>query len=183
MSKFDWIIPFFRLRHLIHKGSCEQNISRTAWTRIMIFGSQIVSNVIYRQNYVHIWLNYLPFLTLTFCVVKQPCEQNIWRTTWAGIMKSGIQFGYMMCMTWLTFHKLLSKFEWNILLFRLRHLTHKEPCKNISGERLELGSCNLAHRLCLRSRWSDELLAKILWIYDWITVKLFNFAAINYCVL
>ena len=72
---------------------------------------------------MNIWLNYLPFLTLAFCVVKQTCEQNIWRTAWARIMKSGIQFGYMMLMTWWNCHKILSKFNWITPLFRLRHLT------------------------------------------------------------
>ena len=42
---------------------------------------------------LNIWLNYLPFPTLSFCVVKQ---QNMWRTAWARIMISGLQFGYMM---------------------------------------------------------------------------------------
>ena len=32
------------------------------------------------QNSVNIYLNYLPFPTLAFRVVKQPCEQNILRT-------------------------------------------------------------------------------------------------------
>ena len=36
---------FIRLRDLTLKGPCEQNISRTAWARIMIFGSQIMSKV------------------------------------------------------------------------------------------------------------------------------------------
>ena len=61
--------------------------SRTAWARLKIFGSQIVSIVIYVddlinfwQNSVNIWMNYLPFLTLSFYVVKWHCEQNIWRT-------------------------------------------------------------------------------------------------------
>ena len=48
------------------------------------------------HNSETIWLIYLPFPTLAFCVVKQPCEQNIWRTTWARIMISGEQFGYIM---------------------------------------------------------------------------------------
>ena len=48
------------------------------------------------QTSLNIWLNYLPFPTLSFCVVKQPCKQNIFRTAWARIMISGIQFEYMM---------------------------------------------------------------------------------------
>ena len=48
------------------------------------------------QNFVNIWLNYLPFPTLVFCIVTQPCEQNIWITPWARIMLSDIQFEYMM---------------------------------------------------------------------------------------
>ena len=40
--------PFFdifRHTHCKLMEPCEQNISRTAWARIMIFGSQIVSKV------------------------------------------------------------------------------------------------------------------------------------------
>ena len=29
------------------------------------------------QNSVNIWLNYVPFPTLAFCIVKQPCEHSI----------------------------------------------------------------------------------------------------------
>ena len=49
---------------------CQQNIWRTAWARIIIFGSQIVL-INFEQNSINIWLNYLPFLTLAFCIVKQ----------------------------------------------------------------------------------------------------------------
>ena len=34
---FYWIIPLFILRHLTHKEPCQQNIWRTAWSKIMIF--------------------------------------------------------------------------------------------------------------------------------------------------
>ena len=38
---------------------------------------QGVDNMIsFRQNSVNIWLNYVPFLTLAFCIIMQPCEQN-----------------------------------------------------------------------------------------------------------
>ena len=32
-------------------------------------------------------------------------------------------------MTWLTFHKLLSVFDWIVPIFRLRHLTQQGPCE------------------------------------------------------
>ena len=58
---------------------------------------QAVDGLIYfGQNSVNILLNYLPFPTLSFCIVKQPCEQNIWKTSSARIMISGIQSGHMM---------------------------------------------------------------------------------------
>ena len=103
LSTFDWIIPLFRLWHWTHKGPCEQNIWSTPWARIMIF-CMLHADCILRendlinfgQNYLHNWLDYLPFPTLVFCVVKQPCEQNILRTTWTRIMISGVQFGYIM---------------------------------------------------------------------------------------
>ena len=90
----------FRLSHCKSMEHCEQNISRTAWARVMIFGSHIVQYVDdlinVRQNSLNIWLNYLPFPIFVMSVVKQPCEQNIWITAWARIIIPGIQFGYMM---------------------------------------------------------------------------------------
>ena len=110
LSIFDWIIPLFRLRHLTHKGPCEQNIwRRTPWARYTdcIQGVDDLLNV--WRNSVNIWLNYLPFPILAFCTVKQPCEQNIWRTTWARIMISGILFGTWCRWVWDDFSRLMTK--------------------------------------------------------------------------
>ena len=94
----------------------------------------------------------LPFPTSAFFIVKQLCTQNIWRTTWARIMISGIQFGYRVLMTWLTFHKILQIFDWIIPFFRLRHFPIKDLVKKIhvSGELLRLRSWYLVYALCLR---------------------------------
>ena len=39
----------------------------------------VVDMINFWQNSVN-WLNYLPFLTLAFCVVNQPCQQNMLRS-------------------------------------------------------------------------------------------------------
>ena len=39
------LFPFSYLGIVTHKGHCEQNIWRTAWARVVIFGSQIMSKV------------------------------------------------------------------------------------------------------------------------------------------
>ena len=92
-------MPLFRLLHCKPMKPCEQNIWRTFRARITIFDIYIVQGVDdlinFWQNYVYIWLNYLPVQILAFCIVKQPCEQNIWRTARARII-SCIQFGYMV---------------------------------------------------------------------------------------
>ena len=31
----------------------------------------------FRQNFENVWLNYVPFYILAFCIVKQHCEQNV----------------------------------------------------------------------------------------------------------
>ena len=41
----------------------------------------------------------------------------------------GSQIVFNMYMTWLTFHKILSKFDRIIPLFRFKYLTHKGPCE------------------------------------------------------
>ena len=53
----------------------EQNIWRTPniWHIDCVQG--VVDLVTFWQNSVNIWLNCLPFLTLAYCIVKQPYEQ------------------------------------------------------------------------------------------------------------
>ena len=43
---FDWIMPIFRLVHRKSMEPYQQIIWRTAWARIMIFGTQIAPKVL-----------------------------------------------------------------------------------------------------------------------------------------
>ena len=60
------IIPLFKLRHLTHRGPCEQNIWRTAWASHDICHTDCVQGVDdlinFWQNSVNIWMSGLsPF--------------------------------------------------------------------------------------------------------------------------
>ena len=70
---FDWISPLFRLRHLTHKGHCEQNISGEplelgSW--YLAYRLNCVQCARWPGNTVNIWLNSAPFSILAFCIVK-----------------------------------------------------------------------------------------------------------------
>ena len=45
------------------------------------------------QNSINLLMNYLPLPTLGCRIVKQSCQQTIWRTAWARIMASIISLG------------------------------------------------------------------------------------------
>ena len=75
-----------------------ENYSSKLWYPIENADTQFTKKVVgiypmYSNPYLELW-NYHTFPTLSFCLEKQHCEQNIWRTAWARIMVSGIQFGY-----------------------------------------------------------------------------------------
>ena len=88
--------------------NCDHDIWLTDYTHLINFW----------QNSVTIWLKYLPFPTLAFCMAKQSCQQNIWRTAWASVMVLDILFGYMIQMTWLMFRKILWIFWLNYAPFQ-----------------------------------------------------------------
>ena len=61
-----------------------QPLNHDIWHTDCVQGLDDLINFL--SNSVNILLNYLPFQTLAFCVVKQPCQQNIWPTAWARII-------------------------------------------------------------------------------------------------
>ena len=123
MWLFDWIIPLFRRRHLTHKGPCHQNIRRTVWARIMIFA--YILYLMWRWPDKR-WQNSVisPFsdlcryckatLSTKYLENRLSKDHDIRPTFWLHAVDDNINF-----------HKILWIFDRIIVLFRLRHLTHK----------------------------------------------------------
>ena len=132
--------PFFSI-YLVNRWDLVNKISGETLELVAWYLAHRLCPVNFWQNAVNIWLNYLPFPTLAFYIVKESCQQNIWRTAWARIMIPGVLFGHTMQMTWSTFHRILWIFDWIMPLFRLGHfLCIRAIVNKISGEPLEVGS-------------------------------------------
>ena len=90
---FDF--PIVSLWNLVNKISREP-LERGSW----YLAHRLCSRCKWPEYLLAKFCKYLtklsPFPTLAFCIVKQNCEQNYWRTSWARIVISGIPFGYMM---------------------------------------------------------------------------------------
>ena len=107
LQSYALFLTLFRLLYCKSTEPCQQNIWIISWARIMIFWMLFVSKVYLPDYLLAKFCKYLAelstFSDFGILYSKAVLEQNIWRIVWARIMMSGILFGYMMHMTWLSF--------------------------------------------------------------------------------